>query len=30
MLYNDSWLDLIEFALVFIFSGIIILGGKND
>ena len=29
MMYNDSWLDLIEFALVFIFSGIIILGGRK-
>ena len=29
MLYSDSWLDLIEFALVFIISGIIILGGRK-
>ena len=29
MLYSDSWLDLIEFALVFIVSGIIILGDRK-
>ena len=29
MLYSDSWLDLIKFALVFIVSGIIILGGRK-
>ena len=29
MLYSDSWLDLIEYAIVFMICGIVILGGRK-
>ena len=30
MMYNDSWLDLIEFGIIFMLTGYIILRRKDD